>query len=127
MRALTKQGIAAALLSLAAAGSQAAPVSADDAFTGASVTGFKGSLGPGGSFDGSLSDPFNVTFVSSGAADSLGFLDFETGSAVSLSGIRLFAASDGEAIGNRRSMSTFRLYADTNGDVSMKLHWSTLA
>lgn len=116
MKALIKQGAAAALLAVAMAGAQAGVVSAEDAFTGASVTGFSGGAQPGSSFDGSLEDPSGVTFFDTGAAGSLGYLDFETASAVSLSGIHLFAASDGAGIGHRRSMSAFRFYSDTDND-----------
>jgi hypothetical protein len=116
MKALIKQGAVAALLAVAMAGAQAGVVSAEDAFTGASVTGFSGGAQAGSSFDGSLEDPSGVTFFDTGSAGSLGYLDFETATAVSLSGIHLFAASDGAGIGHRRSMSAFRFYSDTDND-----------
>lgn len=116
MKALIKQGAVAALLAFAMAGAQAGVVSSTDVFTGANVTGFSGGAQGGSSFDGSLEDPWGVTFFDTGSAGSLGYLEFETASAVTLSGIHLFAASDGAGIGHRRSMSAFRLFSDTDND-----------
>lgn len=116
MKALIKQGAAAALLAVAMGGAHAGVVSSSDAFTGASVTNFSGGAQAGSSFDGSLEDPWGVTFFDTGSAGSLGYVEFETASAVSLTGIHLFAASDGPSIGHRRSMSAFRLFSDTDND-----------
>lgn len=118
MKALIKQGAVAALLAVAMASAQAGVASTTDAFTGASVTGFSGGAQAGSSFDGSLDDPFGVTFFDTGSAGSLGYIELETASAVALSGIHLFAASDGAGIGHRRSMSAFRLFSDTDNDGS---------
>lgn len=116
MKALMKQGAAAALLAMAMGSAHAGVVSASDAFTGASVTNFSGGAQAGSSFDGSLEDPWGVTFFDTGSAGSLGYLEFETASAISLTGIHLFAASDGAGIGHRRSMGAFRLFSDTDND-----------
>jgi len=106
------------LASLAAAGpAWAGLVSGTDAFQGATVNAASGgTAGAAASFDGSRADPGNVTFFQSGNAGDLGFLNFSTGSAVTLDGIRLFAGNDGAGNGFRRSMNAFRFYADANDD-----------
>lgn len=119
MKSTLKAGVFGALF-LGAVAANAAPVSATDAFEGASIASFSGGGGAAASFDGSLSDPLNVTFFTTGSAGSLGYLEFNTGSAVSIDGIRLFAGSDGSGIGNRRSMQAFRFYADTDNNGSFE-------
>ncbi|UVW29489.1 PEP-CTERM sorting domain-containing protein [Massilia sp. H6] len=111
-----KKTIALGVLSFAAVAVHAGTVSTDDAFTGASINDFSGGAHAASSFDGSLVDPFGVTFFSTDVAGTTGFLNFSTAAAVTLSGIHLFAQSDGEFFGNRRSMSAFRFLADIDND-----------
>lgn len=92
----------------------AVPISSNDAFTGATVTGSQNAVvnSAGGAFDGTKNEVGGVTFFSpSLPAGSLGWVSFETANPVSLLGIRLFAGYDrGENY--RRAMDGFRFFAD---------------
>lgn len=114
------KGALGALLLLGATEAHAVPVSSTDAFEGATILSTANVLAfgaeAGGSFDGSEADPLNVTFFEDIEVGSLGSVTFSTGSAATVSGIRIYAGSDGAGGGNPRSMSAFRFYADSNGD-----------
>jgi hypothetical protein len=119
MKVMFKCGVLGMLL-LAGSGAHASVPSSTDAFQSATITNFSGGAQAGASFDGSLSDPDNVTFFSTGGAGTQGFVEFSTGSDVTLNGIRLFAHSDGVENGNRRSMRAFRFFADTDHNGSFE-------
>lgn len=114
------KGALGALILLGATEAHAVPVSSTDAFEGATILSTANVLSfgaeAGGSFDGSEADPLNVTFFQDIAAGSLGSVTFSTGSAATVSGIRIYAGSDGAVAGHARSMSAFRFYADSNND-----------
>lgn len=102
------------LLGLGPVAAIAVPIPNSDVFTGATVNSVDGVQG-GASFDGSDLDPSFVTFFSNVGTGGVASLDFDT-AAVTLDGIRLFAANDGAGFGFRRAMSGFRFYADTDND-----------
>lgn len=105
-------------LALGSLAANAVPVSSTDAFEGAMILSTTNvhPVSAARSFDGSKAEPNNVTFFEDTYAGDVGSITFSTGSAVTLDGIRLFAASDGAALGYQRSMSAFRFYADSNDD-----------
>jgi hypothetical protein len=108
----------AALLAPLALSANAALISANDAFTAATVTATQSVSvnNAAKSFDGSRNEATGVTFFSPNQpANSLGWITFDTGSAVSLNGVRLFAGFD-EAFGDRRAMNAFRFFADDDND-----------
>lgn len=110
------ESLLVASLALSSA-AMAAPVSSTDAFEGATINATSAGVAQAGAtFDGSLSDPNNVTFFNAGNAGDLGFVNFSTSSAIAVNGIRLFAGSDGPTLNFRRSMQAFRFYADSDND-----------
>lgn len=117
MNKLCKTGVAG-VLALSCLTAYAVPISATDAFTGAAIgLTTLGVANASSSFDGSDIDPANVTFFPDVGAGNTGFMNFST-ALITLSGIRLYAANDGSGNGFRRSMSTFRFFADTDNNGS---------
>lgn len=95
----------------------AVPVSNSDAFTPAASISMQGAQG-WGIFDGLEGDLTSAFFDNVGAGGTASSV-FITPGAVSLAGIRVYAASDGAGVAHRRSMSNFRFSADLNGDGSI--------
>lgn len=123
---MSKAGFFSSVLKIGTLGSlalgslvaNAVPISSADAFEGATIlsTTNVSPISAARSFDGSKADPGNVTFFQDTYAGDVGSVTFSTGSAVTLDGIRLYAGSDGAALGYQRSMSAFRFYADSDDD-----------
>lgn len=91
----------------------------DDAFdstSGTMITADDTIVDPINSFRTSGGFENGHTLMRNGGLNSVSFIQFQTPTAVSISGIRMFAQNDGAVNGFRRAMNRFRLLADTDSN-----------